>query len=214
MGLTKRNIDALDLYLANDLDSSLTSCHLNIVRGLVNFRLGQGMSHIDTKYQSNQKSRLFLQLLYENKGMDKVGISKFLRSRKVIYTVPQNFPDQVPLVCYRYTPTGSSKLLNFREESQASGKASSSLSCNCHVSKFNYSSLGHVITGDLNIVSNPQVHDVFQKGPRFRLPRKIDWSLSYDLIRKGLLDCQTKLATKNHLPKLSLMNRLVLFFQK
>ena len=201
MGLTKRNIGALDLYLASDPGSSLTPCLLKIVKDLVNFRLGLGMSHIDTKEQSDQKSRVFLQVLYDNKGMDKIGISKILRSKEVISTVPQNFPDKVPLVCYRYTPTVSSKLLNFREESQAVGKASASLSCDCHSSRFNYSPLGHVITGDLNIVSNPKLRDIFRKGPKYRLPRKIDWSLNYDLIRKGVLDCQTKWAKKNHVPQ-------------
>ena len=103
--------------------------------------------------------------------MDKIGISKILRSKEVISTVPQNISDKVPLVCYRYTPTVSSKLLNFREESQAVGKASGSLSCECHSSRFNYSPLGHVITGDLNIVSNPKLRDIFRKGPKYRLSR-------------------------------------------
>ena len=92
MGLTKRNIGTLDLYLAGDLSSSFTPCLLKIVKHLVNFRLGQGMSHIDTKEQSNQKSKVFLQLQYDNKGIDKIGISKILRSREVISAVPQNFP--------------------------------------------------------------------------------------------------------------------------
>ena len=130
------------------------------------------MSHTDTKEQSDQKSRVFLQVLYDNEGMDKIGISKILRSKEVISTVPQNFPDKVPLVCYRYTPTVSSILLNFREESQAVGKASASLSCDCHSSQFTYSLLGHVITGDLNIVSNPKIHDIFSKRPKISLIAK------------------------------------------
>ena len=90
------------------------------------------------------------------------------------------------------------KLLNFREESQAVSRESGSLSCDCHSSRFNYSPLGHVITGDLNIVSNPKLHDIFRKGPKYPLPQKIDWSLNYDLIQKGDLDCKTKWAKKNH----------------
>ena len=73
MGLTKCNIGALDLYLASDPGSSLTHCLLKIVKDLVNFRLGLGMSHIGTKEQSDHKSRVFLQVLYDNKGMDKIG---------------------------------------------------------------------------------------------------------------------------------------------
>ena len=139
MGLKKRNIGASDLYPASDQGSSLTHCLLKIVKDLDNFRLGLSMSHIDTKEQSNQKSRVFLQVLHDSKGMDKIGISKIWHLREVISTVPQNFPDKVPLACYRYTPTVSPKLLNFREESQAVSKASASLSCDCHSSRFKYS---------------------------------------------------------------------------
>ena len=102
---------------------------------------------------------------------------------------------------FRYTPTVSSKLLNFSKDSQVVGKVSSPLTCDYHSSRFNYSPLGHVITGDLNIVSNPKLRDIYRKGPKHRLPRKIDWSLTYDLIRKGVLDCQTKWAKKNHVPQ-------------
>ena len=137
--------------------------------------------------------------------MDKIGNSQILHSREVISTVPQNFQDKAPLVCYHYTPTVSSKLLNFRKESQAVGKASGSLSCDCHSSGFNYSPLGHVITGDLNIVSNPKLRDIFRKGPKYRLPRRIDGSLAFDLVCKGVLDCQTKWAKKNHVPQSSLL---------
>ena len=105
-----------------------------------------------------------------------------------------------PLVCYRYTPTVSSKLLNFRDESKAVGRANGSLSCDCHSSRFNYSPLGHV-TGDLNIVSNPKLRDIFRKGPTYCFPQKIDRSLNYDFICKGVLDCQTKWAKKNLVPQ-------------
>ena len=96
MGLTKRNIGALDLYLASDPGSS--PCLLKIVKDLVNFRLGLGMSHIDTKEQSDHKTRVFLKVLYDNKGMDKIGISKILRSKEVISwyvttTLPQCLPN-------------------------------------------------------------------------------------------------------------------------
>ena len=77
MGLTQHFIDALDLYLDSNLDGSLIPCSLNIVRDLVNLCLGLGMSHIDTKEQSNEKSKVFLQLLYGNKGTDKISIPRF-----------------------------------------------------------------------------------------------------------------------------------------
>ena len=93
------------------------------------------------------------------------------------------------------------------QESQAVGKASGSLSCDCHSSRFNYSPLGHVITGDPNIVSNPKLRDIFLQRPKTSLTQKIDWSLNFDLIRKGVLDCQTKWTKKNHVPQ-TVLNEL------
>ena len=113
----------------------------------------------------------------------------------------RNFQVKFPRYVITTLPV-SSKLLNFRDESQAVGKASGSLSCDCHLSRFfNYSPLGYGITEDLNIVSHPQLCDIFCKGPKYRLPQKINWSVNYDLTHKGVLDCQTKQAEKNHVPQ-------------
>ena len=41
----------------------------------------------------------------------------------------------------------------------------------------------------------------FLQRPKISLTQKIDWSLNYDLISKGVLHCQTKWAKKNHVPQ-------------
>ena len=75
-------------------------------------------------------------------------------------------------------------------------KLSVTLSCDHGLSKFNYSPLGPVITGDLNTASNSKLWDIFWKGPKYHLSLKV----KYDLICKGVLDCQTKWAKKKHVP--------------
>jgi hypothetical protein len=45
----------------------------------------------------------------------------------------------------------------------------------CSSSQFMYKPAGHVITGDLNTISNTSLRDVFAKGPKYREPKSINW---------------------------------------
>ena len=35
---------------------------------------------------------------------------------------------------------------------------------------------GHVITGNLEIIENTMLRNIFKKGPKYRLPQRINWS--------------------------------------
>ena len=85
----------------------------------MNFRLGLGHSQSQQgQDKSNLKSKVYLQVLFDNKGIDAIGLSSILRSPEVVSTLPSDFSDKVPLVCYKYTPTVATKILNFRTESK------------------------------------------------------------------------------------------------
>jgi len=47
--------------------------------------------------------------------------------------------------------------------------------CICASSPFIYNPTGHVITGDLKIINNTSLRDVFAKGPKYREPKFINW---------------------------------------
>ena len=44
-------------------------------------------------------------------------------------------------------------------------------------SSFLYKSLGHVITGDLRIITNKKLRELVSKGPNFREQNNINWDL-------------------------------------
>ena len=52
--------------------------------------------------------------------------------------------------------------------------------CDCKESKFLYGPAQHVVTGDLNIVSDPILRSLFEKGTNFREPREINWNACKD----------------------------------
>ena len=47
--------------------------------------------------------------------------------------------------------------------------------CTCASSPFKYNPTGHVIAGDLKIINNTSLREVFAKGPKYREPKSIYW---------------------------------------
>jgi hypothetical protein len=41
---------------------------------------------------------------------------------------------------------------------------------------------GHVITGDLKIINNTSLQDVFAKGPKYREPQSINWKHNFKIL--------------------------------
>ena len=46
--------------------------------------------------------------------------------------------------------------------------------------------LGHVLTGDLRIVSNPKLRKLLKKGPKFREPNNFNWVTALKMCKEGL----------------------------
>ena len=83
------------------LHHNVSQGQLRVVRDLVNFHLGSGHSQsLLGQDKSNLKSKVSLQVLFDNKGIDAIGLSSILRSPEVVSTLPSHFSDKVPLVCY------------------------------------------------------------------------------------------------------------------
>ncbi len=201
LGLSKENIGTLDTFLTNANSNIIIPQQFKIVRDLVNYRLGLGTTYVQTP-GNNRKSRVLLKLTYENKGLDKIGLAKILHSAEVVSTLPTTFLDKVPLICYRYKPSIAMQLFNFKEESQKTHQYdTTSMVCDCHQSTYNSAALNHIVTGDLSIIPDRKLRTLFTKGPKYRLPRKTNWSINFKLIRHSVLECQEKWARQKHIPK-------------
>merc|ERR1712002_1333483 len=60
------------------------------------------------------------------------------------------------------------------------------IQCNCQDSRFKDDRHGHVITGNFDIIENVCLRNIIKKGPKYRLPQKIDWSKDKDIINDFL----------------------------
>ena len=70
------------------------------------------------------------------------------------------------------------------------------LDCECQNSQFKDRVHGHIITGDLGIVGNNQLRDIIKKGPKYRLPRAINWAKDRRIIVDFLGDFMRKWVNK------------------
>ena len=90
--LRHRSLGSIDTYLAGDFTTYVSQGQLRVVRDLGNFRLGFGHSPSQPgQDKSNLKSKVFLQVLFDNKGIDAIGRSSILRAPEVVSTLPSDF---------------------------------------------------------------------------------------------------------------------------
>jgi len=60
--------------------------------------------------------------------------------------------------------------------------------CTCASSPFIYNPTGHVITGDLKIINNISLREVFAKGPKYREPKSINWKHNFKIFMYSVED--------------------------
>jgi hypothetical protein len=104
-------------------------------------------------------SRILLpvfKLKFSNKGIYAVNSNKIFRPQKVQFCIPEYFTSKsTPRVSYTYDIIIASKLFNYKQTFQCIDLEHLRLNppmCFCSSSPFKYSSAGHIISGDVDIV--------------------------------------------------------------
>ena len=75
--------------------------------------------------------------------------------------------------------------------------------CSCGSSQFLYPPAGHIVTGDLNIIDNADIRNIFAKGAKYRLPYEVNW----DYVRNTVIS-----AIDSYVYKLSILHRISTVF--
>ena len=58
--------------------------------------------------------------------------------------------------------------------------------CDCKDSKFIYPAAGHIMTGNLKIISDSRIHYIVSKAPKYRFPPRIDFKKCREEIASAL----------------------------
>ena len=139
----------------------------------------------------NEFKREFLHINFRDKGLDHINISGILRTKRVIDKIPVYFSDkEPPIIGYKFNKSIGGKLFNYKQflTEDLDSFDTNTITCDCHRSEFKDSTHNHIITGNFNLIKNPTLREMFKKGPKYRLPQRINWQEDRKIIINFLDD--------------------------
>ena len=101
-------------------------------------------------------------------------LPSIFKDRSVISSIPTYFEkSETPIICYKNNkPIRKTVVFNFNKlVSDLDIHANTPESWDC---KFIYPAAGHIITGNLKILSDLRIRYIVSKGPKYRFPSRID----------------------------------------
>ena len=147
-----------------------------------------------------EEKHSFLNVLFANKGIDAINISNILHNKVVKNKIPPYFQDKtVPVISYTYTNPIAPKIFNYKRalhNLNINDLKAKPPSCSCTISPHCYQPAGHIITGDLSIVSSDTLRGLLTKGPKYRPPRSINWRYNFKLLMDSVEDFARKWAKR------------------
>ena len=148
------------------------------------------------EHADKEEPKNFLSLQFANKGLDAINLANILHHKSVKEKIPPYFNDKsVPKISYTYTTPIAPRIFNYKKVLQnlrIDDFKAKPPDCSCASSPFKYSPSGHVITGDLNIISNESLRNVLSKGPKYREPKSINWNFNFKLLMDAVEDYARK----------------------
>ena len=109
-----------------------------------------------------------------------INLPRILHDRRATTCIPTFFKCmEPPTVGYSCTKTISAKVFNFRQSVKDLDfeVGTNDMSCACSSSPFISPPLGHIVTGDLNIMTDKKLRQLLMKGPNYREQNNINWDV-------------------------------------
>ena len=99
----------------------------------------------------------------------------------VISSIPNYLNNsETPIICYEYNKPIKSTILNFNKiVTDINIDSNTPDSWDCQNSNYFYPSAGHVITGNLNVITDARVRNIISKGPKYSFFSNIDFPKCY-----------------------------------
>ena len=113
----------------------------------------------------NYHVRHFIKIPFINKGIEFIDLPSIFRDNNVISAIPSYFENtESPVICYKYNKPIRNTILNFNKlVSDLDIETSSPDSWDCKDSKFCYQPAGHIVTGNLKIITDSRIRSVISK---------------------------------------------------
>ena len=166
------------------LDGAIPTRILMLVRDLMAFRLKINVATKADNGKRESTNKNYMNVMFDNKGMDMINLSRILNSYKVMAAVPNYLSGPPPIVSYTYTRTIAGKIFNNRKvvNELIMDCGTAGMVCSCNSSRYKYESCGHVVKGDLSIIKDVKLRNLISKGPTYREQNNIDWRVNLKII--------------------------------
>ena len=134
--------------------------------------------------------RHFIKIPFINKGIEFIDLPSIFKDRSVTWSIPAYFQNsEPPIICYKCNKPIRNTVFNFNKlVSDLDIHANVPESWDCKDSKFIYPAAGHIMTGNLKIISDSRIRYIVCKGPKYRFPSRIDFKKCREEIISALND--------------------------
>ena len=107
----------------------------------------------------------FIKIPFINKGIEFIDLPSIFRDINVISAIPSYFENtESPIICYKYNKPIRNTIFNFNKlVSDLDIETSSPDSWDCKNSKFCYQPAGHIVTGNLKIITDSRIRCYFKR---------------------------------------------------
>ena len=78
--------------------------------------------------------------------------------------------------------------------------------CSCNPSEYCNNDIGHIVTGNLNIILHNELRRIMTYGPSYRIPHTLIWNNVLNEVHNSINDCIIKWSKNNMLMKRYSMN--------
>ena len=140
------------------------------------------------KEKKKENTKLAFIVRYQNHGIQMLNLGSMIHKGEIKETIPLTALDKhEPMIVYKYVKTIRNKIFNYKEtvEEYVQG-CELKMECNCSSSQFSDKDHGHVVTGDLHIIKNQKLRELFKKGPNYREKKAINWKKTMSLLKEDI----------------------------
>ena len=183
--------DRINDFLAQKHSTFLFAQYFNAALDIIKYKIGNPpVAPVNNK--SPPSNCCYVK--FSNKALDFINIQHILRDKDVRGALPLHLKNDSPTVIYQLTDTVRSKLFNYKKFVQSLDvdtflSDNSILPCECDHSPFINHDHGHIISGNLNIVSDVKLRNLIAKGPKYREPLPFSYDKAKLDIMQGLNNC-------------------------
>ena len=168
-------------------DNDIPQRILHVAIDLTTFKL-----QFKTKQQQQKLKRKIeypFKIQYVNHWIEKLNIGHILKEEELMSTLPSCIREKSPpTIVYKYKPTIRGKLFNYKKTvAEFQHEEDIHLrNCSCDSSQYRDEDHGHVVTGNLMIIENKTLRELFRKGPNYREHETLNWSNAIKSLQEDL----------------------------